>query len=731
MFKNMKLSAKMVSGFGLLIVIAAALGGLAIQSMWNVSTEAAKLANEYVPEVAVANNVERHSLLTMYNIRGYAFKEDDSFLTIGTAEMEKIRSFLKDADDLAARSEHLVTLKGAVDEMRGKVAEYEGLCNQTVTLINRTRALRETLNTSAQSYMDACYSYLKDQTTKFRTELSGESVTAQTQAAEEPAAPAPAVDGAQDAATESKDKVAEPAEPVQAAAVPADAGNAPTGLQKAERLDKITAINDIIDVGNTIRIACYESQALNDGTLIEKVLPEFDKVATMLSELRAVTHIQTTFPLLDQIQQGADQYKAALTQMRDTMAELGTVGKSRTEVGTKVLELAQNLAMKGMENTSTIAGDTQALLARSSWILIVGLSGAAVFGILVALFVTRSITKPINRIIQALGAGSDQVHSAAGQVSQSSQSLAEGASEQASSLEETSASLEEMTAMTRQNTDNANQANAMVAEAGKAAKEGHESMQRMSTAINEIKQASDQTANIIKTIDEIAFQTNLLALNAAVEAARAGDAGKGFAVVAEEVRSLAQRSADAARNTAALIEGAQKSAENGVSVSKEVATMLERITDTVGRVQQLIAEVSAASNEQTSGIDQINNAVAQMNQVTQANAASSEEAAAASEELSAQSEELNHVVEELSQLVGGKKAASPAIERSAPVSSAPMRRAGHAAGTPVLDFSKAPKPARQANGHRPTRTTEAVATGAKTRRPEEVIPLDDSELSEF
>ena len=234
-----------------------------------------------------------------------------------------------------------------------------------------------------------------------------------------------------------------------------------------------------------------------------------------------------------------------------------------------------------------------------------------------------------------------------------SQSLAQGASEQASSLEETSSALEEMASMTRQNADNANQANGAAKEANAMALEGVNSMKRMADAIERIKNSASETAKIIKTIDEIAFQTNLLALNAAVEAARAGEAGKGFAVVAEEVRNLARRSAEAAKTTADLIEGAQKNAEAGVNVSTEVAKNLSGIQDKAGKVATLIAEIAAASKEQSQGIDQVNTAVSEMDKVVQQNAANAEESASASEELSSQAQELSAMVEDLSAIVGG------------------------------------------------------------------------------
>lgn len=183
--------------------------------------------------------------------------------------------------------------------------------------------------------------------------------------------------------------------------------------------------------------------------------------------------------------------------------------------------------------------------------------------------------------------------------------------------------------------------------------QGVESMKRMSKAINEIMESSNETSKIIKTIDEIAFQTNLLALNAAVEAARAGEAGKGFAVVAEEVRNLAQRSAEAARNTSTLIEKSQLNAQNGVEVADEVASQLNSINSSSDAIETLIAEIAAASNEQTQGINQVNTATSEMDKVVQSNAANSEETASAAEELSSLGAELERMVEGLRSIIGG------------------------------------------------------------------------------
>ena len=362
------------------------------------------------------------------------------------------------------------------------------------------------------------------------------------------------------------------------------------------------------------------------------------------------------------------------------------------------------------EETNTVAQKAMASADTAiSWMTIIGIV-AVLTGSVLAFFIARGVIRTLKQVIDGLTEGSEQVASASGQVSSASQSLAEGSTEQAAGLEETSSSLEEMSSMTKQNADNAQQANTLASEARKAADAGTGSMQKMNQAIEEIQKSSDETAKIIKVIDEIAFQTNLLALNAAVEAARAGEAGKGFAVVAEEVRNLAMRSAEAAKNTANMIEESVKNSKNGVDIANEVSKVLEEIVSGIGKTSELVGEIAAASSEQAQGIDQVNTAMAQMDKVTQQNAANAEESASASEELSAQAEQMNEIVDQLATLVGGTGRGAGGHKTSERKPQTKRR------------FGKSDHVFHQVAGGAIKKVKAKVAVGSTA---EKVIPLDD------
>lgn len=294
----------------------------------------------------------------------------------------------------------------------------------------------------------------------------------------------------------------------------------------------------------------------------------------------------------------------------------------------------------------------EALLSR---IWTIGTIGGCAMALIIV-FNFLSINKLVNVLknsIARLSEGSAQVAAASGQVGTSSQILAEGSSEQAASLEETSASLEEISSMAEQGTESASGLdNTIKQEINPNLEKIAKDMEEMKTAIASTVEAGQETAKIVKTIDDIAFQTNILALNAAVEAARAGEAGAGFSVVAEEVRNLAMRSAEAAQSTSGLIADANQKTTLASSLSNSIIEMMQLNFQHADQISGTVNEIKNSAQEQSTGISQISRAVEEMDKVLQTFASSSEENAGAAQELNAQSEEINQTIEDLAQMVG-------------------------------------------------------------------------------
>jgi len=256
----------------------------------------------------------------------------------------------------------------------------------------------------------------------------------------------------------------------------------------------------------------------------------------------------------------------------------------------------------------------------------------------------RSMQENLARTVSQIRMGTDTIATASSEIASGNLDLSSRTEQQASSLEETASSMEELTSTVKQNADNSRQANQLAVAASAVAVKGGAVVSQVVDTMGAINSSAKKIVDIIGVIDGIAFQTNILALNAAVEAARAGEQGRGFAVVASEVRNLAQRSAAAAKEIKALIGDSVEKVDAGSKLVAEAGTTMDEIVDGVKRVADIMAEITAASQEQSDGIEQVNQAVSQMDQVTQQNAALVEEAAAAAESLQDQAKNLAQAV---------------------------------------------------------------------------------------
>jgi len=659
-FSNLKLGWKIGAGFAIILFIFVLMGIFSIVQMRSVEKSAKTLAHEYVPEMAVASDIESSILNTVIYARSFAFTGDDKYLEPLKANLAETKKNIKAAQDLASKSTGLQKLRAASGDLEKAMDDYEKYMEQTIKEENEMDSHREDMNNDAKLFMDAAYSYLSDQEGKLSEEFSSHAE----------------------------------AEKLQA------------------RYNKTKTINDIIDLGNNIRVATWKAQTERNVRTLQDVLNKFSEIERKIDDVKSITTQQLNLEQLENIRQAAAGYKKEMLDVVATMGILEELGAKRQVAADIVMDRAMQVANAGIEDTIRISDEAVKSLSSTAWMMVVGLIITAVLGAVIAFFITNAITVPVSRIINGLNESSDQVASAAGQISTSSQSLAEGSTEQASSLEETSSALEQVAAMARRNADNAAQASTLAGNSRSEAERGSQTMSGMIQSMAGINKSSQEISKIIKVIEEIAFQTNLLALNAAVEAARAGEHGKGFAVVAEEVRNLAQRSAAAAKDTSSLIEDAVKKAAEGSEMANKSGVVLSSIVDSVKKATDLVTEIAGASNEQAQGVDQVNSAVSQMDKVTQQNAANAEETAAASQQLNAQADRLKDMVSELMALVEG-------------ASDGKIRRTERHAPVKLLH----PKPVQRA----PLRKAPAMPAARKQARrsdAESAIPLED-DLKDF
>jgi methyl-accepting chemotaxis protein len=385
------------------------------------------------------------------------------------------------------------------------------------------------------------------------------------------------------------------------------------------------------------------------------------KVSDLIRELKPLETTEQGRALTAVLEANVNQHAASFEQI-SRLCDVGKVEEAEAEyrargapAGAAMETTASSLMTLETESMQQSAASGKRKKVQAGWMaVLMSLFALATMGVLV--WVQRDICARLLSLAVHLGQGADQITGATGQLSSSSQSLAQGASEQAASLEETSEGTHRVRSITRQNANDSRTAADTMALVDSGVTEANRALDQMLSSMREITTSSSSISKIIRGIDEIAFHTNILALNAAVEAARAGEAGMGFAVVAEAVRTLAQRCAQAARDTAALIEDSIAKSNDGSKKLDLVSATIHSITDSAGKVMALMADLKAASQEQSKSIDGIAQSLGQIEQVTQRSAANAEETAAVSEEMAAQAQTFRGIVDELETMVGARRA---------------------------------------------------------------------------
>ncbi|EPR36334.1 methyl-accepting chemotaxis sensory transducer [Desulfovibrio sp. X2] len=705
MLKDVKLGVKLGLGFGLLILLSCGLGVLAVYNMTAVSRNSGRLAQEFVPEVAIANNVERSSLQAMLAMRSYSLSENHDYWVEGSKHLNDVHAFLDQAQKHAQAHPRLVALKKDVGLAQAKVDEYTTLAGQTDEMIRDLSTVRKQMDASAAAFMKNANAYLADQQIKARLAAAGDGSV-------------------------------------------------------IDRLQKLAWITEVIETGEEIRVRNFKSQSLRDPAYIKEGIALFPKMEDIVGRMRALSTDDKNVAQLDAIKAAAEGYKQAMTEFLAKWENLRALDGKRNTASEAVLGAARDTATAGIGHTQELADAAVDSLSLASKVVIGGLVAAVVLGIAIALLLTRAITGPMARgvayatkvadgdldqvldvhqkdeagqlaaamsrmvenlkekiaeaeeqqqaaaaatkeaqgamsraqakeqevrgLLETMGSLADQAQSISERMSSASEELAaqveqvtRGTQEQSERMGETATAMEEMNATVIEVARNAADASSSADKARAKAGEGADVVGQAVSGIGEVHaitrdlqenmvdlgHKAESIGEVMNVISDIADQTNLLALNAAIEAARAGDAGRGFAVVADEVRKLAEKTMGATKEVGESILSIQQAARQSQEKMQSAAKAVERVTDLAGRSGEALSEIvelvggsarqvegiATAAEQQSAASEEINRAIEQVSRIVAETADGMAQSSLAVQEVATMSGELNQIIARLKQ----------------------------------------------------------------------------------